>query len=1611
MRKKLNEILSYDGMRASIPPGWWRMVLCALCAAMAFPCHAQEGAGGLESYPVSITDNLSNGGYIDVRVPIYDTKNYSECVTYGYIYLNDQAAIYYKNAFQGNYPYHWCKINPSNTASSQVMAYAETMVTAGVKFSATLDGYNYDEDYTGKENTWQQIVYGGRLYPYKADSSNGKTSALIRIYPTEAILKQKSITVKVTYRKTISNDTGGGPYTTSKTFSYTIPEMPEMGWKYSSTPGKQSVYFNGNKGDKYKVGASGAEQVVANTGEVAVDFDVANTSRNVSIQYFKKVSDYQHLNLGTTTIKIPALYYPDDFTASMETVADADGSVKETGNVVLSWSVANAPSDAEKDDMFEVQRSSDSGFTTVKTIGSGLKYNGNGNYRLVDETSKENLNDRFYYRLRRNKVSQWQWLYTKNASLDISMKHRMIGSARAKMSDDGSVVIDWDYDDGNVWSDKSTIMLVRMNEQTSATLSYAIPEEAVAKGSYSEKLPTTCDVYTYKIYVKPGNTLYSQQEPLVVESEEPIYTVSIGKVLDLSVSKGYYSDRVAIEWTSDGNPVDVFSIHAREYGKGGQFKLIDSVDGNAASLAYSYSDTKAVPGVIYEYKVVSTSKCGSKNQSIESHTEYGFRTPTGDIYGRVTFENGQGVPEAEVRAEATDNSDIPGKSYKFKSGDLLTVADTTLLEKATNAATLQAWVRTDADGTVVKKDGMYELAIEGGKPVFKVAGQKVEAGNLSDYRQDGEFVNLTGVMNPDSVFVFVNGKQAAKAKRTAAPTGSATPITIGGNSFVGNIDEVRIWSKALSADTIARDYNRMLVGNEVGLEALYTFNYSVASNFYDTSYHGTEYNSNHGIVTGAEISNDVPTDAQLGYKAITGVDGSYAIRALPYSGNGTSYMIIPRLGIHTFESTKELRLISSDSQTHTVNFTDKSSFPVSGKVTYFGGTVPVEGVSFTVDGTTVMDGKGKVVVTDAKGMFTINVPVGTHEVKAVKQKHIFVNEGRITNSDGTDRNYQDMISGIELQDSTTVRYIGRVAGGAVQEALPVGHSLSKNNLGDGIKVTLTYQNEAYELNTTDREETKTHFRPLWQKKANTNKVEFSGNTVTIYPNLETGEFVADLVPEKYKILITAPGHDDKPIQGSGEELNLTSAFTTDRTTYQWVDSISDKNRKIERNDTVWFNRSQQFIKRYTPTVDVYQYSTTGQRLEYFGVDSVKVSTMIAEESYKVELFNKDTGTYTFSRPVFENGQNVKLGIDVFEEYRYKDEKGKDKSGIEPDRAPTSDAVLSFSKSDLPYGSVEDVEADSLGHASLDFIVQLPELTSALRSLSATMTYGNSDNPTSVDWQGKFNAIVLGARMQGANFITKGPDQVLFVLRDPPGSNSYSYLEKGVKRTDVKTYIGSVVNEGSEVFDNSATAKVISWSGVATGLTVENEVRNEMGHGLLHKEQVGGVKSTIEVSEATSRFETSSDPQYVGADGDVYVGYSTNIGFGATDNVQIVSRSDYQKNPSGFDIYTDVSPANSDWLVVRTTGIGINQNVETLFAYPQVHIEEVLIPKMIDVRNSLLHQQAEGTDSEFQALANRDNKLVYVSKLAADNENFGKSNTDKEAFPDQKVTMFAGITGG
>ena len=76
------------------------------------------------------------------------------------------------------------------------------------------------------------------------------------------------------------------------------------------------------------------------------------------------------------------------------------------------------------------------------------------------------------------------------------------------------------------------------------------------------------------------------------------------------------------------------------------------------------------------------------------------------------------------------------------------------------------------------------------------------------------------------------------------------------------------------------------------------------------------------------------------------------------------------------------------------------------------------------------------VVLLAGSLFSVYLlPVGTHEVKTVKANHVFANDGKITDRDGFNLNYQDNISGLELTDITTIRFIGRVAGGAIQQDL------------------------------------------------------------------------------------------------------------------------------------------------------------------------------------------------------------------------------------------------------------------------------------------------------------------------------------------------------------------------------------------------------------------------------------------------------------------------------------------------------------------------------------------------------------------------------------------------
>lgn len=1276
-----------------------------------------------------------------------------------------------------------------------------------------------------------------------------------------------------------------------------------------------------------------------------------------------------------------------------------------TRKVKVNWNLSAAPTqNCIEDNMVLTIKSTDKATNTANTTTQNIKYMAGKTAYSYEFDVPLGRSMNYEFRVKRSHTGNsdvWNNAFSKSTSLDVSTKHSNVtaGSVHAVLDEEAkTATITWQTN-GDTWSSGTKAVLTRLNVTSNTTDNIELSKEEFLSGKYVDDMIMVCNEYRYRLTVKPAEAYGTLP---TVAAPESIMPTSIGNLVAFTAGKGYYSDRVELAWSSKGN-FERLVINRKEHGAPDtDYKQIAVTEGNEAQNDYYYNDVNAVPGVVYDYQIKGQVMCsGNLLESDEVLTDVGFRTPTGDIYGRVTFESGQAVSGAKVSAEATDGSGVPGKSYVFSGASNLTVDNDSLMKDATQAATLQAWVRPTAEGTIIEKPGMYKLAYKDKKIEFSAGSQTLKTPKkLSEYVSSDQFVHLSAVASATHLYIYVNGLAVAEAERTAQITGNNNKVVMG-EGFEGAIDEVRLWNKALSADTIASDYSRYLVGNEDGLQAYYTFDYSVDDAFYDISYKGTKYNMNHGVATGVKTSSsDIPTSAQLGHSSYTSVDGSYQIRSLPYTGNGTTYMIVPTLGIHQFASAKELRLINSQAQSHTVNFTDKSSFNISGKVMYKGGNVPVEGVSFAVDGVTVMDGKSNIVKTDAHGQFTISVPVGQHEVKAVLANHTFENGGKLTNSDGTDRNYQDDDNGFEIFDVTTVRYIGRVAGGTKQEALPVGHSLSKNNLADSVRIELTYQNEAYKMTTVSRETTLNHFKGAYVSKQHQNRVAYDGNKITIYPDAETGEFYADLIPEKYKINVVVPGHDNIP--GSGEDLNLSNEFVQQNEVNEYVDSVSTQGVFVNCSDTVYYNKKQQFIKRYTPSILVKE-KVKGKLQDFFGKEELNVATLDQTKTIKVKTYNPDNAAqpYTLGVPVYEQGQYVTYHITTAEVYEYKDKDGRRKEGVKEDIVPTPEATLSFGRGDLAYGTQENITTDENGEAEWTFQVNNPEMTSAMRSAAMDMTYtenSQSSSSTTINWKSGFDgkgntkAIIVGAKTMGSDFVTNGPDKVLFVLRDPPGSNSYSYLEKGVTVTSTSSYEGSVANEGVLNSEAKINTELVTFVGAGAGVINKNDIKNEYSFGVSHSEMIGGTDTDTKTMTTTTRFETSSDPQYVGPDGDLFVGFSTNIGVGKTQNIAVVSHEMYQSAPDKYELFGDVTPAANDYLLVKATGLGLSQKYGTMFTYPQVHIEKVLLPKLEEVRNSMLHQQSEALD--FQAMANNTKKPVYVSKLGVDDANYGKSNNDK-----------------
>lgn len=1517
-------------------------------------------------------------GYIELTLPMYTTSGEDEDILRNsYLKVDDKLCIDFRSSNIDGDDDTWQSAYEDD-GNKYYRIWVKKGEGAIKAFSLGALWYN-DVDIS---STSYSIRYFQKI--------DDNTYAKFRIYLAEDLLgKDLTYTLHINPDE---NDDGDGDgdrdFTVTGTITGQSYATPSLSYDFSNNTSKYNGTFtvsNANIGSKYIWDLADVNAATELSGTTATEeFDISDAPSNHKLYLYHKVSEYQYYRVDNN-VTFAAYQQPRNFKAS-----DI-----ENGNTRLEWDIAYSVDPVQENDQFEIERANNVNFSDAITVCK-IDFDKNRPfYYYDDETSKENLNGEIYYRIRRTKTAtKWGWNLCKTTFIEKSMTHKFISSATARLSKNNIARITWEYDDGNVWTNNSSVIIERYNLTNGAAKeSITVPTDSLINQSYSEELFQMCNKFSYRVFVKPGNVNYPTQEAVTAGGDN-ITPLETGNIIAMNASKGYYSDRTEISWETDGLPVNIFAVKSRIYQSGSAFKQIDQVQGSNASTLYQYNDEICNPGEIYEYQIIGIVECADKIVSTDTLYAFGFRTPTGDIYGRVTFDNGQAEEGVEVILESSDG--IIGKSMSLNSDKFATVDNTSLFETNTDSISIQAWVSPTTTVGIQKifsKPGMYELGIEDDHFYFSAGADILSSTQTASYYLgSSSYIHLSAVKTADSLYLYINGKLKDQMLIENTVVGNTNQTVLGGN-YAGAIDEIRVWNKPLSSDIILRDYNRYITGGEKGLLAYWNFNYATTEEFYDLSYYSSRYNENHGRFNGATQSSvQIPTNEQLGYKGVTSLDGSYSVRAIPYIGNGTVYTIIPRKGIHTFESQKEVRFIGVGSQSHTVNFIDKSSFRVTGTITYKNGTIPVEGVSFKVDGVVAMGSNGTIKMTDSKGEFEIQVPVGIHEVAAVKQNHYFENDGKITDSYGVNRNYQDEVLGLELKDITTIKYIGRVAGGIIQDDYPLGHSLSKNNLADGVEVTLTSKRIGYEINSAISTETVEHFIPSnkggagWPK---TNEVEYGKSAIKIFPNTETGEFVAYVIPEVYTVTVSVPGHDD--ISGSGEDLDLTKKFVIDKEIHEYIDStlVDGVWNKKNYSDTIFFNASQKFIKRYSPIVRISQVDTRNKVLPYFG-DTIFTVKTLGQEARDVMLYSSNT--YLFGKPVFEQNSDYTFKTEVFEKYTYYATDAKPIPGVPDDEVPTQDAQIEFTNN-LAVVVTTTVEADQNGIASYTFKVTDPELTSAIRAISAKVYYG--DQGTSINWKGGFNGIILGSVQLGRDFVTGGPEKVLMVLRDPPGSKSYSYLEKGVTVTESSSYIGSVKNEGSETFTQNLGLEVVTFVGLGGGVITSTEVNNGFSIGILHEEEVGGRDTKKSITTTTTRFQTSNDSDFVGADGDVFVGYSTNISYGSTECVNIIPKDQYENDPTKYAVYQAITPVETnDWLLVKQTGLGVAQTFGTLFAYPQSHLVNRMLPEMKALRNYFLMQEGFLSISELQALANENDTIFYVSHLSADDPNYGKNNLDK-----------------
>ena len=1353
----------------------------------------------------------------------------------------------------------------------------------------------------------------------------------------------------------------------------------------------------------------------------------------------------------TNTVDIPAYHRIQSLKTTQ--VLDEQGSYN--GNNKLVWVVNNPQAeDLIPTDYFEIQRAMDPNYTKAQTVAMITMEQGKGVYEYIDNTRSESegaattndttnyyrtlrLDDyilrnadgeaistmdvkmtaktqktpaaEVYYRVRRTSAATWYWAspFVKSDEL---LKLSFLAPLASTQTD---YVKDPDFDNNhkvhfNVKIDNAEIKRETVAKKDcslevnyknfsgpldSVTLTINIAEELA---QYCSKMNFVVEPsYTYKKLTAGTNIItvaktaqskcgIALQRKEKMDDDDPMIDIN-GYVTQFYIWKSDLNEEL------DGKAVDLYVIRADK--TGGSYRInvqADAVLSDAGLGAYAR---------------IAAEKRWKEVEAQVLQQMYDSLNKTFDPYsqaGRCLWDRGAQLILMRTMQENKSTIEIivPQDSIRRNEDGSWTARFTDVANQACTNYSYK--VRIDPSGSDLRfqhESSKDPMTINGPSLYFNEAA-KINSFTASQGNAEGDWKR--GVMlqwEPSSAAV-----DEYVLYRLRKYDQYASPVTIYRGLENSYFDTTALYLDGVYEYTIVARYecNGKKTENSATAEGWRSPYGEISGHVYQTDNSG---------MAGVQVS--ISAGGQTLATLTTDASGAYLFDSLMYEW-GTTYTIsvTSQYGEFSYNGTKSSSVSLSVTQgrcvVKNVDFINTSCVRLTGRVLYDMSTIPVSGACFILNGDTIRRA-GNIYTSGIDGNFELTIPKSMPcRLQVAKKGHTFRNDGWLFVTEGdTTFSLVKALDAVRFYDQTKVRLVGRVAGGIDQQVLPPALGFGKNNLGDDLQLVLMLDgdNTAHIVHDPD---------DLTRDTLQFAVDNLSGHTATIYekkriiirPDSKTGEYAVDLFPVKYKVVqATAKGYASLlDVQAGVPTIDLVMAPLT----LHHSDSSGREATYNARFDRIYRNPMQVGLKQYMYGME--QDGFGEQKLNVSGFSSL-IGTVV--------LYEKDPNgqiKYLFDYPIFQQGRTYQFKVGVYEDYYYNNDILE-----KLDRVRLGGGTLKtfngFQKNTKTTTYPLDEKGEAVFNIEVDNLNLMATGTNALRSLDLSV----GREGYSMDFHA-VRGFVTGNVVENGDIRAADADiKILDILRDPPGSGSSCYLEKGATYKSTATMNFSwklginIVNKIGTAYDQSV--------GIITAGATYAGVSTSAGKSYSFTFPIAAsgkfTTTTTYTYTTTDKISTGSSGSFVGADADVFIGNTTEVLYGTVRAVRVIDDSTYLLRQPAVDagfIKEIASATGSDgktyhFVIAKETVVG--GQMGTQFAYTQGYITSTLIPKLIRERNALLINAKDS--AEAQALANARSRAVYWD-IAKTDEDRGTEGAYLQILPTNvgdynepdKVKMFNNI---